>query len=85
MSQTRSSRTKKSERSALQRELLVTALQDRKRLAYMRYQGGVDTMLNALNSDQDLFVAELSLAQARLDELLSLVQLYKALGGGWQE
>ena len=69
----------------VQRELLVTALQDRKRLAYMRYEGGVDTMLNALNSDQDLFVAELSLAQARLDELLSLVQLYKALGGGWQE
>ena len=68
-----------------QRELLVTALQDRKRLAYMRFRGGVDTMLNALNSDQDLFVAELSLAQARRDELLSLVQLYKALGGGWQE
>ena len=41
-----------------QRELLVTALQDRKRLAYMRYRGGVDTMLNALSSDQDLFVAE---------------------------
>jgi multidrug efflux system outer membrane protein len=69
----------------VQRESLVTALQDRKRLAYMRYQGGVDTMLNALNSDQDLFVAELSLAQARLGELLSLVQLYKALGGGWEE
>jgi NodT family efflux transporter outer membrane factor (OMF) lipoprotein len=68
-----------------QRELLVTALQDRKRLAYLRYRGGVDTMLNALNSDQDLFVAELSLSQSRLDELLSLVQLYKALGGGWQE
>jgi multidrug efflux system outer membrane protein len=68
-----------------QRELLVAVLQDRKRLAYMRYRGGVDTMLNALNSDQDLFVAELSLAQARLDELLSLVQLYRALGGGWQE
>ena len=68
-----------------QRQLLVTALQDRKRLAYRRFQGGVDTMLNALNSDQDLFVAELSLAQARLGELLSLVQLYRALGGGWQE
>ena len=68
-----------------QRELLVTALQDRKRLAYLRYRGGVDTMLNALNSDQDLFAAEVSLAQARRDELLSLVQLYKALGGGWQE
>lgn len=68
----------------VQRELLVTALQDRKRLAYLRFQGGVDTMLNALSSDQDLFVAELSLAQSRLDELLSLVQLYRALGGGWQ-
>jgi multidrug efflux system outer membrane protein len=67
-----------------QRELLVTALRDRKRLAYMRFSGGVDTMLNALQADQDLFVAELSLAQARRDELLSLVQLYKALGGGWQ-
>jgi multidrug efflux system outer membrane protein len=51
----------------------------------MRYQGGVDTMLNALIADQDLFAAELSLAQARLGELLSLVQAYKALGGGWQE
>ena len=68
-----------------QRESLVTSLTDRKRLAYMRFRGGVDTMLNALNSDQDLFVAELNLAQARRDELLSLVQVYKALGGGWQE
>ena len=67
-----------------QRELLVKAVQDRKRLAYRRYEGGVDTMLNALNADQDLFTAELSLAQARLGELQSLVQLYRALGGGWQ-
>ena len=85
MSQMRSSQYQKVREIRAQRELLVTALQDRKRLAYMRYQGGVDTMLNALNADQDLFVAELSLAQARLDELLSLVQLYRALGGGWQE
>jgi len=63
----------------------LTALRDRTRLAYMRFRGGVDTMLNALNADQDLFVAELNLAQSRRDELLSLVQLYKALGGGWQE
>ena len=68
-----------------QRELLVTALQDRKRLAYLRYQGGVDTMLNALIADQDLFGAQLSLTQSKRDELLSVVQLYKALGGGWQE
>lgn len=70
--------------SRLEQEKLVTALQDRKRLAYVRYRGGVDTQLNALDADRDLFQAELSLAQIRLGELLSVVQLYKALGGGWQ-
>ena len=69
----------------VQRELLVNAVQDRKRLAYLRFQDGVDTMLDALSADQDMFTAELSLAQARLDEVLSLVQLYRALGGGWDE
>ncbi|MGH9841684.1 MAG: hypothetical protein ACREEM_23270 [Blastocatellia bacterium] len=68
-----------------QRELLVTTLRDRSRLAYLRYRGGVDTLLNALDADRDLFNAELSLAQTRRDELLALVQLYKALGGGWQQ
>ncbi len=70
--------------SRLEQETLVTALQDRKRLAYIRYRGGVDTQLNALDADRDLFQAELNLAQIRLSELLSVVQLYKALGGGWQ-
>jgi multidrug efflux system outer membrane protein len=70
--------------SRLEQEVLVTALQDRTRLAYVRYRGGVDTQLNALDADRDLFQAELSLAQIRLSELLSVVQLYKALGGGWQ-
>ena len=68
-----------------QQELLVTTLQDRSQLAYARYRGGVDTLLNALDADRDLFTAELSLAQTKRDELLSLVQLYKALGSGWQE
>lgn len=66
------------------RELLQAALQDRSRLAYMRYRGGVGTLLNALDADRDLFEAELGLAQTRRDELLALVQLYRALGGGWQ-
>jgi len=70
--------------SRVQQELLVDALQDRTRLAYVRYQGGVDTLLNALDSDRDLFSAELALSQIRLNELNSVVQLYKALGGGWQ-
>src|SRR5438552_5894251 len=68
-----------------QQELLVTTLRDRSRLAYLRYQGGVDTLLNVLDADRDLFNAELSLTQTRRNELLSLVQLYKALGGGWQQ
>jgi multidrug efflux system outer membrane protein len=70
--------------SRVQQELLVDALQDRTRLAYVRYRGGVDTLLNALDSDRDLFQAELALSEIRLNELDGVVQLYKALGGGWQ-
>jgi outer membrane protein, multidrug efflux system len=66
-------------------ESLVATLQDRSRLSYLRYRGGVDTLLNALDADRDLFDAELGLAQTRRNELLTLVQLYRALGGGWQE
>jgi NodT family efflux transporter outer membrane factor (OMF) lipoprotein len=66
-----------------QQEELVNALRDRRQLAYARYLGGVDTQLNALDADRDLFQAELTLSQTRLNELLSVVQLYKALGGGW--
>jgi multidrug efflux system outer membrane protein len=69
--------------SRLKQEALVQTLEDRKRLAYVRYRGGVDTQLNALDADRDLFQAQLSLAEIRLNELLSVVQLYKALGGGW--
>jgi multidrug efflux system outer membrane protein len=67
-----------------QQELLVTTLTDRSKLAYARYQGGVDTLLNALDADRELFDAQVNLAQTRRNELLSVVQLYKALGGGWQ-
>jgi outer membrane protein, multidrug efflux system len=66
-------------------EQLVVTLEDRKRLAYLRYRGGIDTLLNAQDADRDLFVAQRVLVQTRRDELLSLVQLYRALGGGWQQ
>ena len=49
-----------------------------------RYEGGVTSYLEVLYNEQELFSAELTLAQARRDELLSVVQLYRALGGGWQ-
>jgi outer membrane protein, multidrug efflux system len=70
--------------SRARQEELVYALEDRLRLAYLRYRGGVDTQLDALDADRDLFSAQLSLSQIRLNELLTVVQLYKALGGGWQ-
>jgi len=66
-------------------EMLVTTLRDRSRLAHQRYEGGVDTLLNALDADRELFNSELDLAQTKRNELLSLVQLYKTLGGGWQQ
>lgn len=53
-------------------------------LASTRYEGGVTSYLEVLYNEQQLFDAELQLAQARRDELLSVVQLYSALGGGWQ-
>jgi len=75
----------KAQEVRVNQELLVTTLQDRSRLSYMRYRGGVDTLLSALDADRDLFDAELGLVQAKRDELLTLVRLYRALGGGWQE
>jgi multidrug efflux system outer membrane protein len=53
-------------------------------LANVRYDGGVTSYLEVLYNEQELFTAELNLAQARLNELLSVVSLYRALGGGWE-
>jgi multidrug efflux system outer membrane protein len=68
-----------------QQELLVETTRERRRLAYLRYEGGVDSLLNALDADRDYFEAQLGLAQIRLNEITSVVQLYRALGGGWQQ
>ena len=70
--------------SRVEQQKLVIALEVRKRLAYRRYEGGVDTQLNALDADRDLLSAELTLEQIHYAEVVSTVQLYNALGGGWQ-
>jgi len=67
-----------------QEELLVKALRGRTVLAHLRYERGIDSQLNVLDAERELFDAELDLAQTKRDELVSLVSLYKALGGGWQ-
>ncbi len=63
---------------------LTKANRDAAELANTRYEGGVTSYLEVLYNEQQLFDAELLLAQARRDELLSVVELYRALGGGWQ-
>jgi len=67
-----------------QQTLLVAAAQDARRLAQVRYEGGVTSYLEVLDADTRLFDAELGLAQAQLSELSALVEMYRALGGGWQ-
>jgi outer membrane protein, multidrug efflux system len=65
-------------------ELLVSSARDARRLADVRYEGGATSYLEVLDADSRLFIAELALAQAQLSELAGLVDIYRALGGGWQ-
>lgn len=67
-----------------QQEKLVEAAQDATRLARLRYQGGSTGYLEVLTTDSNLYAAQLNLVSAQQGEALALVQLYSALGGGWQ-
>ncbi|HUN83569.1 MAG TPA: efflux transporter outer membrane subunit [Terracidiphilus sp.] len=67
-----------------QQEKLVEAAKDATRLARIRYQGGSTSYLEVLTTDSNLFAAQLNLVNAQEGEALALVQLYGALGGGWQ-
>jgi outer membrane protein, multidrug efflux system len=62
----------------------VADLQESVRLSTMRYKGGTTTYLEVLDGQRSLYTEELTLARARGSEYQSLVQLYRALGGGWQ-
>lgn len=64
-------------------QLQVTALRSALTLATHRYENGLSSYLDVLDAQRSLFTAELSLAQVQRQELVSAVQLYKALGGGW--
>ena len=54
-------------------------------LTTVRYQGGASSYLEVLDADTRLFIVQLGLAQAQLNELRALVQIYRALGGGWEQ
>jgi multidrug efflux system outer membrane protein len=69
----------------IRQEESVADLQESVRLSNMRYTGGTTTYLEVLDGQRSLFSAELTLAEARGAEYQSLVQLYRSLGGGWQQ
>jgi multidrug efflux system outer membrane protein len=67
-----------------QRARAVAAYQEAVRLANVRYNSGLSAYFEVLEAQQQLFPAEISLAQTRRDQLVAVVNLYRALGGGWQ-
>ena len=67
-----------------QRALTVAAYQEAVRLANLRYTSGLSAYFEVLEAQQQLFPAEIGLAQTRRDQLVAVVNLYRALGGGWQ-
>jgi len=77
-------------RAAIEEQLqaqtaLVQAEQRRYDLSDLRYRKGIDSYLNVLTAQRDLFSAQQVLIQSRLARLTNLVDLYRALGGGWRE
>ena len=75
---------RKQQEFRVQQEAQTRTWQDVLRLANERYEGGVTSFLEVLDTERELFSAELTLAQAQLAERLAGVRLYRALGGSWQ-
>jgi multidrug efflux pump subunit AcrA (membrane-fusion protein) len=69
----------------IQQEHLLESARDAARLSEVRFKAGTTDYLEVLTNETNSFSAELGLAQAQANELISLVQIYQALGGGWQE
>lgn len=76
---------RKSREFRAHQERLTFSAEDATRLSNMRYTGGATSYLEVLDSDTRYFAAQITLAQAQFNELRSLVQIYRALGGGWQQ
>jgi len=74
---------RKNQEFRVQQEQLTHSAEEAQKLSNMRYKGGATSYLEVLDSDTRYFSAQLTLAQAQRNELLSFVDLYSALGGGW--
>jgi len=68
----------------VEQEHLFESARDAARLSQVRFKAGTTDYLEVLTNETNSFSAELELAQAQGNELVALVQLYEALGGGWQ-
>ena len=66
-----------------QQEQLVGSLENAVRLSELRYRGGLDSYLQVFDAQRNLFTGQLALAQLRLAERQSVVEIYRSLGGGW--
>ncbi len=75
---------RKSQEFRVQQQQLTHSAEEATKLSKMRYQGGAASYLEVLDSETRYFLAQLTLAQAQLRELQSLVVIYRSLGGGWQ-
>jgi len=69
----------------IQQQNLLASAQDAAQLSNQRFNAGTTDYLEVLTNETNAFSAELGLAQAQGNELIALVQLYQALGGGWQQ
>jgi multidrug efflux system outer membrane protein len=69
----------------IQEEKLTESARDAAQLSEQRFNAGATDYLEVLTNETNYFADELTLAQAQFNELQALVQLYQALGGGWQQ
>ena len=76
---------RKRQEARREQETLVQVLRNATKLSNLRYDGGVTNYLEVLDNERQLFSAELDLARVQRDELLTVVGLYRALGGGWAQ
>ena len=70
--------------AAAYQEAQVAALRNATQLSLARYDTGLTNYIEVLDAEELLYPAESALAQTRRDQLVAVVNLYKALGGGWQ-
>lgn len=75
---------RKDQETTVQQQHLLESARDAARLSQVRFKAGTTDYLEVLTNETNSFSAELALAQAQGDELIALVQLYQALGGGWE-